>query len=411
MPKGIREVLSILRCPKSHTKLVIDGEKLISETGEEYPIVNGKPVLIKQISLHHVRPPEIDKVSQNITNFNVPAFITDTNALVLHLGSGNVPSFDSRVISLDILPCENADLVAEAEELPFINNTFDYVESGAVFEHLYDPLQAVQEVKRVLKPGGFFLIDTAFMQSYHGYPEHYFNMTPLAIETSLVDDFILEQSIVPDSATPAISVFSLIQRFLSFLPSNEQRRLLKMPLYKVLNKLQSDFTRKNPLLEQFDEYALRSMAASFVVLARKPVEYEAKFGKLYDSGKYEIDKWKALKRKYYAARAELIYQYHLVHLYKRLCVEQGGFDDSQSKEMRNIDEVLTSCIAKDMLDFDVIATSISCLTEETTKVQKIRDFWKLRYEYYLQRNPREIIARIKRKLVRVLKKLISQLHS
>ena len=47
-------------------------------------------------------------------------------------------------------------------------------------------------------------IDTAFLQSYHGFPNHYFNMTPLAVESLLVDDFLLVEAYVPKSATPAI---------------------------------------------------------------------------------------------------------------------------------------------------------------------------------------------------------------
>ena len=86
---------------------------------------------------------------------------------------------------MDFLPCPNVDIVCEAESLPFRSASIDLVESGAVFEHLHDPWAATAEVKRVLKPGGIFLIDTAFMQGYHGFPGHYNNMTPQAVETHL----------------------------------------------------------------------------------------------------------------------------------------------------------------------------------------------------------------------------------
>lgn len=49
-----------------------------------------------------------------------------------------------------------ADLLADAHAIPFRASTFDVVISYAVFEHLYQPLLAAQEVRRVLKSGGVF---------------------------------------------------------------------------------------------------------------------------------------------------------------------------------------------------------------------------------------------------------------
>jgi len=46
-----------------------------------------------------------------------------------------------------------------AESLPFEDNTFDFVHSNHVFEHLADPLTAAKEAWRVLKPGGVIFIE------------------------------------------------------------------------------------------------------------------------------------------------------------------------------------------------------------------------------------------------------------
>jgi len=49
-------------------------------------------------------------------------------------------------------------LVADAEDLPFMNGTFDYVYSFGVLHHTPDTQKAVDEVYRILKDGGTFTI-------------------------------------------------------------------------------------------------------------------------------------------------------------------------------------------------------------------------------------------------------------
>jgi SAM-dependent methyltransferase len=46
--------------------------------------------------------------------------------------------------------------VGSVYELPFADNSFDAVFSHALFEHLTDKPKALGEIRRVLKPGGFF---------------------------------------------------------------------------------------------------------------------------------------------------------------------------------------------------------------------------------------------------------------
>lgn len=47
---------------------------------------------------------------------------------------------------------------AEAEALPFDDNTFDVVYCSHVLEHVKDEAQSLKEMKRVLKPGGVLVI-------------------------------------------------------------------------------------------------------------------------------------------------------------------------------------------------------------------------------------------------------------
>ena len=47
------------------------------------------------------------------------------------------------------------DYVAEGDHLPFPDESFDYVISSHVWEHFPDPIKAMKEWLRVVKPGGY----------------------------------------------------------------------------------------------------------------------------------------------------------------------------------------------------------------------------------------------------------------
>lgn len=50
------------------------------------------------------------------------------------------------------------DVVADGAKLPFENESYDYVISSHVIEHFFDPIAAIKEWLRVIKPGGYIFI-------------------------------------------------------------------------------------------------------------------------------------------------------------------------------------------------------------------------------------------------------------
>jgi SAM-dependent methyltransferase len=76
-------------------------------------------------------------------------------------------------------------LVAAAESLPYPANTFDTILSNEVLEHVHDDRGAVQEMVRVLKPGGRIVIFTPnrwYPFETHGHywrGQYHFGNTPL----------------------------------------------------------------------------------------------------------------------------------------------------------------------------------------------------------------------------------------
>jgi hypothetical protein len=316
----------------------------------------------------HLTPPGASIISRNINEFGAgPDLAPD--ARVLHLGSGDVPAPDPRIISVDVLPTENVDVVAEAEALPFQTGSFDLVVSGAVFEHVFDPVGSAREARRVLKNGGRLRIDTAFLQSYHGYPGHYFNMTPQAVETFIVDDFILEYSGVPDSGTVLCSIVALFDRFLENLPAFQQRRLNAMPLKQALAEMRTDQTRGNPLLRDFPEHLHRAMAASFVVVARKPSDY--------DEGKHGGEGADTIRRDYYTARVAVMDRHAEVCFYAMRAKEFNAPDDEYP--IPSLSDLLTIEVDMDLTNTWKCEEAIRTLTTRTATLTAMRDRWIGRY--------------------------------
>ncbi|AFY84667.1 methylase involved in ubiquinone/menaquinone biosynthesis [Oscillatoria acuminata PCC 6304] len=100
-----------------------------------------------------------------------------TNGLILDNGCGLRNFYYPNVVNLDIVDYPTTDVISIGEKLPFKSNSFDAVFSLAVLEHVKNPFECAKEIMRVLKPGGTLYAVVPFLQPFHGYPDHYYNMT------------------------------------------------------------------------------------------------------------------------------------------------------------------------------------------------------------------------------------------
>lgn len=375
---NLESLLPLLRCPRTGGPLAIRGDALVSAAGERYPIVSGKPILVRTIREWHVNPPAADKVSRNIPSYHPCSPAIRPGSAIIHLGSGNVPADDPRVISCDVLPCEHVDLVCEAEALPFRDCCIDFVESGAVFEHVHDPWRAIAEVKRVLAPGGEFRIDTAFMQGYHGFPSHYYNMTPQAVEAALVGACELRQGCVPASATPLMTVVMAVDRYLGFVSSALRRRLLDARLGDVLDEMRKDLSFGSPLMADFDDYAQRCLAASYVVVGRKQPEHDTAIAAIEAGGAGPAETWRTLVREYYAMRLELMQRHHEIGYYRRKADERAP-GTADIPEARPLAAALAAVVPASMFGVDAIEDALQVGRQWEGEYRRIRDAWIARY--------------------------------
>ncbi|MGF0237185.1 methyltransferase domain-containing protein [Rhodococcus sp. IEGM1300] len=375
MNKKIEAALHLLRCPRTGTALHIEGSELVSAAGERYPIINGKPILVRNVMAMHITPPDESIISQNFDVYVPHSASAAVPGLKIHLGSGNVPCDHPDVLSVDILPTHNTDIVAEAEALPFADGSIAWVESDAVFEHLYDPFAAISEMRRVLKGGGGLMVDTAFMQGYHGFPGHYFNMTPQAAETFLVDDFELVESIIPFKDRASNSIENSLHRFIEGLHLADRHQILGMPVGRFIDALRDTETART-WFNQSSEYSKRALAAGVSVIARKPADYEQR--KAEAQAKAGADHFSRIKREYYAARIGLQLRHHECEFYRLRTIEVEP-DQTNEPCTPNLEQALQSGTVSDSLSPVAWQEAISRLLAIDEKFTEVRDLWIRRY--------------------------------
>jgi SAM-dependent methyltransferase len=102
---------------------------------------------------------------------------------VLDVGCGHKPYQDwftsvSEYIGLDITTFENdPDILADGTILPFECNTFDNVVVFQVLEHIKNPRSLLDEIERILKPGGRLFLSTNQSWPLHEEPHDYYRYT------------------------------------------------------------------------------------------------------------------------------------------------------------------------------------------------------------------------------------------
>ena len=80
-------------------------------------------------------------------------------------GDKHSPSWDA----------SRCDLLCDITALPVTDGHFDHVLCTEVFEHLPEPQLALQELARVLKPGGSLLLTAPFRALYHQDPYFFYS--------------------------------------------------------------------------------------------------------------------------------------------------------------------------------------------------------------------------------------------
>ena len=83
----------------------------------------------------------------------------------------------TKYVTMDIEKFPGIDVVGDALNPPFPDASFDTVVSMHVLEHVREPWTMIEQVARVLRPGGTAIILAPFMYPYHADPHDYFRFS------------------------------------------------------------------------------------------------------------------------------------------------------------------------------------------------------------------------------------------
>lgn len=171
--------------------------------GIEFPVINNIPILINErnsiFSIENftikadnpsILEPRAQKIRKVLSNF-IPSLgnnlsskknflllekllSSKINPKILIVGGGAITTntemilkSNNIVIESDIYFGPRTQIILDAHNIPFENDTFDLIIYQAVLEHVADPYLCIKEAYRVLKSGGIIYAATPFMQQVH----------------------------------------------------------------------------------------------------------------------------------------------------------------------------------------------------------------------------------------------------
>ncbi|HSO87355.1 MAG TPA: class I SAM-dependent methyltransferase [Draconibacterium sp.] len=209
----LTEIIHCLNCGQQELKQSVQTNELVCENcNNKYGIQLGVPILLAQINKENTFEPDIHRKQGTVFNYidhyqkdgqecdyfeerdagtehadrrvreYIISQIQKKTGKILDVGCGSawvaskMCPRNYEVFSMDIslentsgalekYPFENhSAVVADVFSLPFNNNVFDYIIASEIIEHVIDPVAFVQNLIRILKPGGTLIVTTPYKE-------------------------------------------------------------------------------------------------------------------------------------------------------------------------------------------------------------------------------------------------------
>lgn len=243
------------------------GTNLLPERGFDFKVLKKTPF------------PQVDftkiKVPWHLTEELMSYFPTakGNNSIMLDLGCGSTVHREVcehagfEYVGLDY-DSSDAQILGDAHAIPFRDNSFEFILSIAVLEHIRYPFVMMKETYRVLKPGGKFIGTVAFLEPFHD--DSFYHHTHLGTYNSLKSAAFEIEHIAPSAdwsvliAQANMSLFPKLPRLFS--------KSLVLPLHllhRIWWKLGYLVTHSDKVSEK---YRILHTTGVFSFIATKGVE-------------------------------------------------------------------------------------------------------------------------------------------
>ena len=202
-----------------------------------------------------------------------PFLAAQANAkYTLDIGCANAPYanlFPNRV-GFDEREALGVDVVGDAHALPFPDGTFEQILCTEVLEHLNAPQQAIDEMWRVLAPGGTLILTTRFVFPLHDVPGDFFRYTKYGLRHLLRD---WEMVSLEEEAGTMDTIGILLQRiaFQTELHGGVVTKTILLVMARAVGALKFLIKKEYGMRSKIDVREEQSILASgYYVIARKP---------------------------------------------------------------------------------------------------------------------------------------------
>jgi len=92
-------------------------------------------------------------------------------------GLFDIDRYEVEVKYVNIDRTTNPDIICDASHIPLPDNSYDVIIMGELLEHIPEPLEAMTETYRILRPGGTALVTVPFLYPIHADPKDYSRYT------------------------------------------------------------------------------------------------------------------------------------------------------------------------------------------------------------------------------------------
>ena len=266
-----------IACPTCLEDLFLDNDSLKCEHCKmKYPLLEGVPLLIDEVSkasnyvahyqkdaesVDYFRPKDLQVThdARRIEEY-VASYVNDGSNKLLDVGAGRSWvaqrfSRNNEVVSLDISPINTKKalqvvahvnhygIVADANRLPFRHQTFDYVISTEVIEHVDQPKRFLESLLRVVKPCGKLVITTMYKEKIkYTLCVHCNQLTPYNAHLHSFDEKSLGRLLADEDVTYDYHTFG--NKILTRLRTQWFMRYLPFGLWKISDRLVNAMIKK-----------------------------------------------------------------------------------------------------------------------------------------------------------------------